>query len=148
MEIVQVESKKIEGFRLRTSNAQEMNPITAKIPDFVAYVDKNLTIDYKQGSRAYSIYHNYESDLDGEYDVLMGSDNVASSKLPLESVEIESGNYLRFEGTGRFPETIIETWQKVWSYFANDNCPNRRRYTTDFEFYEGPKKISIYIAIE
>ncbi len=72
MEIVHIEGKKIEGLRLRTSNAQEMNPNTA----------------------------------------------------------------------------IIESWQRVWSYFLNVNCPNKRRFTTDFEFYDGPEKVSIYIAIE
>jgi len=148
MEIVHVEGKKIEGLRLRTSNAQEMNPKTAKIPDFVAHVDKNLTIDYKQGSRAWSIYYNYESDEKGEYDVLMGSDGVASSKLPMENVVIESGSYLKFVGSGEFPKAIIDTWQKVWSHFSNDNCPHKRRFTTDFEFYDGPEKVSIYIALE
>ncbi len=148
MEIIHIEGKKIEGLRLRTSNVQEMNPNTAKIPDFVAHVDSNLTIDYKQGSRAWSIYYNYESDANGEYDVLMGSDNVVSSNLSLESVVIESGSYLKFVGTGEFPKAIIETWQRVWSYFSNINCSNKRRFTTDFEFYDGPKKVSIYIAIE
>ena len=148
MELVHVEGKTIEGLRLRTSNAREMNPATAKIPDFVAHVDQNLAIDYQHGARAWSVYFNYESDVNGDYDILMGSDNVASSKLPLERVDIETGNYLKFVGTGAFPKAIIETWQRVWAYFSRADCQHQRRYTTDFEFYDGPTQVSIYIAIE
>ena len=147
MDIVQFESKKIKGLKCRTSNAQEMNAETAKIPDFVAHVGNNLTIDYKNGARAWSVYHNYESDAHGEYDVLMGSDSVASSHLPLDSVVIDSGRYLIFAGEGKFPKAIIETWQKIWSYFSDVNCQHKRKYTTDFEYYNGPEKVSIYIAI-
>lgn len=148
MDVVSIESKRIEGFRIRTSNVQEMNPKTAKIPDFVSHVDENLIIDYELGSRAWSVYHNYESDANGEYDILMGSDSVASSKLPLESVLVDSGTYLVFVGEGEFPMAIIETWQNVWSYFSDANCPHKRRFSTDFEYYNGPEKVSIHIAIE
>ena len=72
MERIFVESRRIEGFRLRTSNAQEMNPDTAKIPDFIQHEDN----------------------------------------------------------------------------FSDDHYQHKRRYATDFEFYDDPETVSIYIAVE
>lgn len=60
----------------------------------------------------------------------------------------EAGKYLKFTGSGEFPATIIETWQKVWTYFSSEPCKHIRAYAIDFEFYKGPTQVSIYIAIE
>lgn len=73
MEVVEVKGFEIQGLVLRTRNEIEMNPETANIPKHVEYVDSNLVINYQSGARAYSVYYNYESDVDGYFDVLMGA---------------------------------------------------------------------------
>ena len=148
MDVVSVEAKTIKGLKIRTRNQDEMNRDTAQIPAFVQKVDQLVTIDYPAGARAYSVYFNYESDVNGAYDLLMGSDNVAASEVALESITIQAGHYLKFSGQGEFPQAIIDTWQRVWAYFTSDACQHTRRYTTDFEYYEGPDAVSIYIAID
>ncbi|EPN9968764.1 GyrI-like domain-containing protein [Vibrio vulnificus] len=111
MEVVEVKGFEIQGLILRTRNEIEMNPETANIPKHVEYVDSNLVIDYQSGARAYSVYCNYESDVNGSFDVLMGSNEVSSSNLELSSVSVVSGSYLKFESEGEFPTAVIAAWQ-------------------------------------
>lgn len=148
MEIVQIENFVVKGLVIRTSNAMEMNPETAMIAQHVQDVDSNLVIDYKSGAQAYSVYYNYESDVNGQFDILMGSTDVLYAKVELTSVDIVAGSYLKFESEGKFPEAIISAWQTVWSYFSLPDCKHYRSYTTDFEHYEGPNKVSVYIALK
>jgi predicted transcriptional regulator YdeE len=148
LEIVQVENLEIQGLRLRTCNADEMNPATAKIPEHVVFVDSNIVINYPSGARAYSVYFNYESDVNGNFDVLMGSNEVASSKVALDTVTIHQGTYLKFTSEGNFPEAVIKAWQSIWTYFNSPDCEHVRAYTTDFEHYENANKVSVYVAIK
>ncbi|WGK83058.1 GyrI-like domain-containing protein [Vibrio aestuarianus] len=148
MEVVEVKGFEIQGLILRTRNEIEMNPETANIPKHVEYVDSNLVIDYQSGARAYSVYCNYESDVNGYFDVLMGSTEVSSSNIELSSVSVVSGSYLKFESEGEFPNAVIAAWQSVWSYFSSPNCEHERAYTTDFEHYESASKVSVYIALK
>ncbi len=148
MEIVEVKPFDVQGLVLRTCNKVEMNPETAKIPNHVEFVDSSLVINYRSGARAYSVYCNYESDVNGHFDVLMGSTEVSSSKVELSNVSIVAGTYLKFDSEGEFPAAVIEAWQSVWSYFSSDDCSHVRAYTTDFEFYENERKVSVYIALK
>ncbi len=148
MEVVEVKGFEIQGLALRTRNEIEMNPETANIPKHVEYVDSNVVIDYQSGARAYSVYCNYESDVNGYFDVLMGSDKVSSSNVELSSVSVLSGSYLKFEAEGEFPAAVIAAWQSVWSYFSAQSCEHERAYTTDFEHYESASKVSVYIALK
>ncbi|HIF9194989.1 TPA: GyrI-like domain-containing protein [Photobacterium damselae] len=147
MEVVDVKGFEIQGLILRTSNEIEMNPETANIPKHVEYVDANLVIDYQSGARIYSVYCNYESDVNGHFDVLMGSNEILSSNVELSSVSVLSGSYLKFESEGEFPAAVISAWQSIWSYFVSPNCEHERAYTTDFEHYESASKVSVYIAL-
>ncbi|MCW8346836.1 GyrI-like domain-containing protein [Vibrio sp. ZSDZ65] len=99
------------------------------------------------GARAYSVYCNYESDVNGDFDVLMGSNEISSSNVELSSVSVLSGSYLKFESEGEFPAAVIAAWQSIWSYFASSNCEHERAYTTDFEHFESASKVSVYIAL-
>ncbi|WP_194435706.1 GyrI-like domain-containing protein [Vibrio fluminensis] len=148
MEVVEVKGFEIQGLILRTRNEIEMNPETAKIPQHVEFVDSNLVIDYQAGARAYSVYYNYESDVNGHFDVLMGSNEVSSSNIELSSVSVVPGSYLKFESEGEFPTAVIAAWQSAWSYFASPNCEHERAYTTDIEYYESASKVSVYIALK
>ncbi|WP_045386028.1 GyrI-like domain-containing protein, partial [Vibrio rotiferianus] len=88
------------------------------------------------------------SDVNGYFDVLMGSDEISSSNVELSSVSVLSGSYLKFESEGEFPAAVIAAWQSVWSYFSSQSCEHERAYTTDFEHYESASKVSVYIALK
>ena len=142
---IQFDGVIVSGIAVSTKNAAEMSQDTAKIPQ----AWQNYFKECPDGmTSAYGVYFNYESDQDGEYKMLAGQENPrAQHPEKLEQVKIDKGNYLVFERDGEMPQVIHETWQEVWAYF-NANNPETRAFTTDFEFYETPKTLKIYIAIK
>lgn len=148
MKIVQREERTISGFSIRTTNANEMSPDTAKIGTLHQYFDINTTVDYELGARLYGVYFDYESDASGEFSVLSGADKVDSSTETLEQVILAAGEYMIFEAKGEMPQVVIETWMKVWDYFSDENSPHQRAYTTDFEFYKSQDEVEVYISIK
>ncbi len=150
MRVEEIEEKIIYGISTRTKNSNEMNPETAKIGAIWQKFDKMVEVNYKNGERVYGIYYNFESDANGEFDVLAGYE---TSNDKLDKVTIAKGKYFIFNKT--FEETndntriqaIIETWGKIWEYFSNENSQYKRIYKTDFEYYKDKNEIEIYISI-
>ena len=127
-----------------------MNPETAKISAIWQKFDSTVEVNYKDGERVYGVYYNYESDANGEFNVLAGYE-ISNDKL--DTVKIEKGKYLVFNKI--FEDTddntriqaVIETWGKIWEYFTNKNSQYKRIYNTDFEYYKNQNEIEIYISI-
>ncbi len=151
MRVEEIEEKMIYGISTRTKNADEMSRQTAKIGNIWQKFDNAVDVDYKGGERVYGVYYNYESDANGEFDVLAGYE---ISNDTLESVKIEKGQYLVFNK--RYEENndniriqaVIETWGKIWEYFSNESSQYKRAYKTDFEYYKNQNEIEIYISIQ
>jgi predicted transcriptional regulator YdeE len=149
MKIVDLnEQKTIHGLTTRTNNAHEMNPAESRIGALAYRFDEQVVVDYKGGARVYGVYHEYESDVNGAFTVLIGADRVQSAKEKLRKVIIPKGRYLVFTGHGKVPQIVIDTWLKVWDYFADKNSDYKRAYSLDFEYYNGPNDVEIYIAIK
>ena len=149
MKIVQLEAKQINGISIRTSNANEFNPKTAKIGGLHQKFDEEVSVNYQNGARVYAVYYNYESNHQGEYSVLAGADRIDSTQAEnLETVLIPGGTYMVFEAKGEVPQVVIETWMKIWEYFSKEDSEYQRTYTTDFEFYKNQNEIEIYIAVK
>ncbi|HHD79977.1 MAG TPA: AraC family transcriptional regulator [Epsilonproteobacteria bacterium] len=150
MKIELLDEKQVFGISVRTTNANEMNPETAKIGKTWQKFDSQITIDYEGGERVYGVYYNYESDANDEFTVLAGTEKPNNT---LEKVTIPKGKYLVFDGKASTPDdkgrvqAVIESWGKIWSYFTNDNAEHKRAYKTDFEYYKNQTEISIYISI-
>ena len=150
MRVEEVEEKLIYGISTRTKNSNEMNPETAKIGAIWQKFDNTVEVNYKDGERVYGVYYNFESDSDGEFNVLAGYE-ISNDKL--DTIKIEKGKYLVFNKTFEEPddntrvEAIIETWYEIWEYFSDENSQYKRIYKTDFEFYKGRNEIEIYISI-
>ena len=127
-----------------------MDSKTGKIASIWQKFDDTIEVNYKDGERVYGIYYNYESDTNGEFDVLAGYE-IPNNEL--DTIKIQKGKYLVFTKT--FEETdndtrvqaIIETWGTVWGYFSNEDSQYKRLYKTDFEFYKDLHEIEIYISI-
>ena len=147
MNIVILEENHVKGISIRTTNADEMNPETAKIGKLHQSFDKNVTVDYKNGARVYGVYYDYESDANGRFSVLAGADKIETSNVKLEEITLPSGKYMVFNGKGEMPQAVIDAWGEIWTYFSNEESAEKRAYTTDFEHYISESEVNIYIAI-
>ena len=151
MRVEEIKEKTIYGVSTRTKNSDEMNPETAKIGAIWKKFDSSVDVDYKGGQRVYGVYYNYESDANGEFDVLAGYEK---SNEALDKVTIEKGKYLVFSevydenSDEARVKAIITTWGKIWEYFADKNSRYKRAYKTDFEYYKNQNEIEIYISIK
>jgi len=149
MKLVEVDEKRISGLSIRTTNAQEMNPVTGKIGSLWKDFDEKVKVDYKNGNRVYGVYSCYDSDENGEFTVLAGTDQPdVNSTCKLETIMIQSGKYLVFSAKGDIPKIVIDTWVKIWEYFTQKETEYERLYTTDFEYYVNQNEIEIYIAVK
>ncbi len=149
-----VDPFKIAGISARTSNANEADLKKAVLPGlWRRFYDEDVMVKIPlriTGSPIYSVYSNYESDMNGEYDVTVGvqiSETIAPQK-DFSVVEVGGGEHLVFNEKGEMPHAVAETWRKVWDFFAKDQAP-KRKYSSDFEmYYKGSDSIEVYIAVE
>lgn len=145
----------VAGITARTCNADEMNPQTAKIPLLwgVFYADAvaNDIVNQTPNSPIYGVYHRYESDASGAYSLTAGVSVVGTALTVedenIETIAIAGGSYLIFTAPSDAVEDIIQTWQAIWTYFAQ-HPELKRAYHTDFEAYLGAHQLRIYIGLE
>lgn len=150
MKMVKISGLTVQGLVVRTRNADEAQPSTARIGALWAEFGQQIAPRLAPGALTYGVYHHYESNADGMFDVLAGADGQSPSledSLELTRVDIAHGSYLVFEAHGALPQAVIEAWGRIWRYFANPECEHRRAYTTDFERYQAEGQIAIYIAV-
>lgn len=148
MNISEVSGFEATGFVIRTTNADEVDPSTAKIGELWAKFDTNAAPNLTEKSNVFGIYTNYESDFKGAFDVIACSDTLSPETLPDSvKVNVTSGKYVTFSASGEMPQTLIDLWGEVWSYFSAENCLYERAYTTDFEYYKSAHEVEVSIAV-
>lgn len=142
-QIIRLEKFIVTGLSIRTKNSDEFNPETAKLPGLW---QQFLNTDLVNNPNIYGVYSNYVSDVNDFYTVTVGVDlkNVEDHS---NSVVIREGNYLTFNGQGPLPAAVVETWQKIWSFFES-NSEYERSYVSDFEQYSSPEHVTIYIGVK
>ncbi|WP_374073442.1 GyrI-like domain-containing protein [Bdellovibrio bacteriovorus] len=149
MTVIKIQNRKISGISVRTKNANELDASTAKIGPLWGRFFETIAPSLSQDSIIYGVYYNYESDMNGEFNVLAGTDRLGSTpEMTMESVTIKEGDYLLFSETGEMPQAVITAWVKVWKYFSSPDCQHKRAYLTDFEVYKGPDKVEVYIGLK
>lgn len=148
MNVSEIDGFEVTGFVSRTTNADEMNPTSAKIGNLWDKFYSNAASKLTDKSKVYGLYTNYESDFTGAFDVIACSDTL-SPQLLAESVKtnVPYGKYVTFSATGEMPQLVIDLWKDVWNYFASENCPHERAYTTDFEYYQSTNAVEIFVAV-
>jgi len=153
---IQIPSFSVAGISVRTRNTDEMNPAIARLGGlwnrfFSQSWERKLPLRGDDG-RVFGVYSAYESNQHGAFDVTAGVSVSAPDLVQLQDVpgaacvHIEGGDYLVFTGEGEMPQMVIDTWMRVWQYFS-ENPQIRRRFSTDFEAYEGPDKVAIHIGV-
>jgi len=143
---VTIESKTIKGLQVSTKNVDEMYPKTQKIAPLWARFFSEVLPTLGKDATVYGVYHNYESDANGAFDVTVGAD-VLEVTEGMKEVTLEEGRYLMFPVKGELPKAIIDTWQQVWAYFEDPSIDERRAYETDFEKYISEDEVEIYIGV-
>lgn len=144
------EEKSIYGLLTRTTNANEMDPDKAQLGKLWQRFDAEVDVDYQGGERVYGVYYHYQSDANGEFDVLAGREK---SEEGLQEVIIPAGRYLVFSkqavtnSESARVEAIIACWGEVWHYFEDQNSEFKRAYKVDYEHYENEQDIKIYISV-
>ncbi|MBY6063086.1 GyrI-like domain-containing protein [Pseudidiomarina sediminum] len=138
----------VQGQSIRTTNAAEFEPSTAKIGTLWQQFSTELATKLTESSNVYGLYTNYASDHNGAFDVVACASALNPKVTPaLESFEIPAGHYLKFSASGTMPDAVIRLWGEVWDYFNNVDCPHQRSYTTDVEHYLSENDVAIYIAV-
>ena len=143
---VDVEAKTVQGLQVRTKNADEMNLETQKIAPLWGRFFNEVLPTLGEGAMVYGVYHNYASDAQGEFDVLVGADALSVTE-EMKSVELQAGKYLMFPVKGELPQAIIDTWMQIWAYFEDPSIDEKRVYETDFELYKSADEVEIYIGV-
>jgi len=118
MYVTQIDEKIVKGIKVRTKNVDEISPDTSKISGLWQRFYHDVAPKLSKEASILGVYCNYESGFTGEFDVLAGSDMLKSDG---DSVTIKGGRYLVFEGKGGMPQTVIDTWSKIWEYFSSGN---------------------------
>ena len=159
------------GISIRTTNTAEISHETAKLGQLWQNFYQNHVSQLEKGQDIYGIYHNYESDDAGAFDVVASwkvdnektqSDNddtvdavnTSNDKHAsnLVTVNIPAGKYMVFSEYGNMPNTVMNAWEKAWEYFNDPSCEHTRTYNVDFERYVEGKleygQVELYIGIE
>ncbi len=141
------ESFSVTGLLTRTTNANEQNPQTAKIaPLWQQFFTSGLFDPSPNAPTVVGVYHQFESDLNGAFDVtagIKGNSSISGTK----TVQIHAGQYLVFSSKGVMPAAVIAGWMQVWQYFNTPRSHIQRVYKSDFEEYLAPDEVAICIGV-
>lgn len=148
MEILRIKNFSVAGLSIRTNNASEMNPGIAQIGKLWERFYSSYSSHFSSDSIFYGVYYNYESDYSGDFSVMAAALELLDFQgEETEILLIEEGDYLVFKGSGPMPQTIIDVWSGIWSYFSSSD-EYERLYKTDFEVYKGPSEVEVYIGVK
>ena len=132
----------------RTTNADEMNPETAKIGALWESFYSNIYPKLSASAKVYGLYTNYESDTTGAFDVVACTDaELTLTDDNTQEFQMSPGSYLKFSAMAELPGAVIDIWGSVWGYFDSADCAHTKAFTTDFELYVGEREVEIYISI-
>jgi predicted transcriptional regulator YdeE len=144
---------KMIGIQARTTNQQETDPATAKIPGlwgrFYQQQIAEQIPNRKTPGPVLAAYTQYESDFTGPYSLIVGGEvtNLTSVPADMTGITIPAGKYLDFGAQGPMPKALIDTWKYIWDYFQN-HPTYQRAYTTDYEVHSAEDRAEILIAIK
>ena len=144
----------VVGIEVRTKNALEANPATARIgPLWGRFLEEKASekiAHQMDPGTVLGVYTNYESDHTGFYTLIIGAQVKDAKSIPkgMVGITIPAAEYLVFPAPGKVPQAIVVAWGEVWDYFAQ-NPAARRAFTADFELYKtanGEAGAEIYVA--
>jgi predicted transcriptional regulator YdeE len=140
----------LSGISIRTSNCEQAQPIKETIGGlwqrFIRQDLANKIPNKLPDSPLYGAYSAYESDANGQFTATVAV-AVSSAAPTFDTIEVGGGRYLVFEARGPIPQSVIEAWGKIWTFFEASK-EWKRRFAEDFEVYRNPDRVEIYIGVE
>ncbi|MCT6923206.1 effector binding domain-containing protein [Metasolibacillus sp.] len=121
-----ITEKKIVGTSIRTNNNS---------PETIGQLWEKMMASGLQGD-IFAIYHNYESDFTGDYDLTIGTEQVGAN-----AVIIPAGQYEVMDVDMSQPNAVFLAWTTIWQ----SAIP--RAYSTDFEHYAQDGSVKIYLSV-
>ncbi|QUG42975.1 effector binding domain-containing protein [Psychrobacillus sp. INOP01] len=121
------DTKVIYGNKVRTNN-NDSSIFSKKWEEF---------LQNKVNSDIYAIYSNYESDYTGDFDFMIGTEEMAGE----DSITIENGDYYVWEVESNGLNSVGKAWREIWE----SDLP--RAYKTDYEIYKQNGSIAIYLSV-
>lgn len=144
------EGFKIIGIECRTSNDPEVG--SQDIPAlWQRFYGENIQskIPNRVSDEVVALYCDYESDHTGAYSCVIGCKVSATDVIPdgMVAKEVPSATYAKYHVAGEFPNSLINTWQKIWGSDLD------RTFTGDFEIYGSDfntekQELDVFIAVE
>ncbi|MCR8644678.1 zinc ribbon domain-containing protein [Paenibacillus sp. N1-5-1-14] len=149
---------KVIGIATRTTNACEAGPEGAIPKLWQQFFEEQVGSRIPNQSEApalLGLYTNYESDITGEYDMVIGMTVNTLESIPdgMVGQVIPAAKYVVFTSPiGPLMEIIPATWHHIWQWMQHTE--EVRTYTGDFELYDARSsnpnaaQVDIYIAIQ
>src|SRR5579862_1938517 len=131
-ETIQLDEFFIIGISVRTinQNGQSQKDIAGL---WVRFMQENIMdiIPDKITNEIYCIYTDYSNDFNGGYTTLLGCKVFSIHNVPerFTGKTISAGNYQLFLSTGKIPDSVVATWEYIWS------SKTERKYLADFDVY-------------
>ena len=132
--------------RIKNSNPTMPNVIGKLWKDFYSNNVYNAILD-KASTTTIGLYDEYESDVNGAYDITVCAQVNKVEEIPKGCVvkHIPAGKYAKFYVHGHVQKAVMQFWQQLWKMDL------KRSYKADFEEYmnlsEEEADIIIYIAL-
>ena len=149
-EIVNLNEKQVVGLSARTNNHDpKMGEIIGGL--WMMFHQDGIFENIREKANMCSIgmYSDYESDMNGEYDITVCSEVLSRENQPGGTVlkSIPAGKYAKFLVKGHMQKACIDFWTKLWTMDLE------RAYTCDFEEYQPGgdienSEIHMYISIK
>lgn len=136
---VSMESFRLIGIKTRTTNAAEMSGEGRIASLWNRFFSEGILaqIPGKMDQAVLAVYHHYESDAAGAYDLMIGA-KVAPGALAhpgMDVIDVPAQKYFQVTtGKGEMPGVVVEAWQLIWGLAEKSELS--RRYTFDFEIYD------------
>ncbi|MDQ0242636.1 putative transcriptional regulator YdeE [Bacillus fengqiuensis] len=153
---VYLEEKKVTGIGCRTSNQLEASG-EGSIPklwgEFYRRQQGN-SIPNKTNECILGVYTDYETDVNGMYTMMIGSEVHTEDDVPSELIytTLPASKYAVFTSEkGYVAEVVPQTWASIWKWFRQSNI--QRAYKADFELYDESSSdpenaiVEIYISV-
>lgn len=105
-------------------------------------------IPNKKNNQVLALYTDYEGDYLQPYNVMIGCEVTSLEDVPpgMASKIIPTSDYTILKAQGKFPDCLVQTWQKIWE------SDLKRSYHNDFEVYNTldftHADIDVYIGVK
>lgn len=153
----QLKAFQIIGIKTRTCNADEMKGAQKIANLWGQFYDDGFEarIPHRLDNDIVAVYHDFESDVDGKYSLIVGARVVPGTKAPagFEILNVPAQEYVRFTSDkGQIPGIIFKVWQNIWGLAKAGAF--KRKYSYDVEIYgedaidQTNAQINVYVSVK